>query len=810
MTRSRPIAAWIRSARRIPALSLAYGIAVSTAALAVYALPASAAPAPARPVPGHPAPPTAVRVPALAHDERSITVVWEKPAQHADIVDYEVYLDGRPIGRSSRNPGSPARAYIDRFYAYPGSAQQVRAVMNTFTATGLKPATRYRLTVRSLDRAGHESRDSEPVTQSTTGVPKVFNVAGYGAVGDGTTLNTAAIQRAIDACTPGGKVLIPAGVFKTGAIWLKSDMTLEVARGATLLGSENAEDYPYDYLLYDYSTDKRFYSLINAHTYDYGSIRDIRIVGEGTIDGNGWKQAGPDPDGFPVSLPSSSGTVSTNGVLARAQTARAQQLGSGSPYGTRSNLITLRGVRNVYYGGFTAVNPSQHTIVNVHSDNVTVNGVRMLTQGVNNADGIEFIHGDGLIVINNVFDTGDDDMNFAAGLGAAAGHDPPTRNAWISGNYFRKGHGAVVAGSHTGAWIENIVAEDNVVDGTDVGLRMKTDPHNGGGGRHVLFRDNAIRGVVNQAFIFTSAYADPGAAIMVEPAATAARFHDVVVEHVSVDGTGKEAINVLGVPDGVHGDLHFTDVRFINARPTSIQYLRDSSFTDVVFDNTPDPWQIGNSSGLTFGGRSTATRVTVDASARPAWPGGAALAATADDTSATLRWPAATDNVAVAGYRVYAGSLPVAVTPSLTYRVAGLSPALRYDLRVEALDATGNPTRTALRARVRTAGQPDRVAPTVPADPGALELVPGSLGSTWLRLRWSPASDRYGVDRYVIFANGTEVATFAGTATLGTVTRLRPGTSYSFTIAALDASGNRTRYPAVVTVTTNPPYVIHG
>jgi exo-poly-alpha-galacturonosidase len=753
-----------------------------------------------------PAAPGDVRVPALAYDEHSITLVWEKPREHAGIVDYRVYLDGRPIGLAGDAATSPAKPYLDKFYADPANAGQVRTVMDTFTATGLAPSTRYRFTVRSVDAAGRESPDSAPVSQSTTAVPRVFDVADYGAVGDGATVNTAAIQRAIDACTPGGKVRIPAGVFKTGAIWLHSDMTLEVAAGATLLGSDNAADYPYNYLLYDYSTDARYYSLINAHTYDYGSLRNIRIVGPGTIDGNGWKQAGPDPDGFPVALPSSSTTVATNGILARAQVAAAIAAGSASSYATRSNLITMRGVTNVYYGGFTAVNPSQHTLVNLHSDNVTVNGVRLLTEGVNNADGIEFTHGNGLTVVNNVFDTGDDDMNFAAGLGAGAAGDPPTRNAWIADNYFRKGHGAVVLGSHTGAWIENIEAEDNVIDGTDVGLRMKTDPNNGGGGRDVLFRDNAIRSVTAQAFIFTSAYSDPNAAIVVEPAATRAQFRDVVVEHVTVDGTGSQAISVIGVPDQYHQGLHFTDVRFLHAKPTAISYLRDSTFTDVVFDNTPNPWVITNSTGLSFRGAGTTTPVSVDAAAGPAWPSGAAATVSLDGTAATVGWPAASDNVAVTGYLIRSGDTVLAQVPgdARSATVAGLSPALRYDLRVRAVDATGN-VADGPAVRFTTGGAPDAVAPLAPAD-DAVALIPGGLGTTWARVRWAPASDAYGIDHYAVEVNGVAVATAPGTANTFTLTRLRPATPYAVTVAAVDASGNTTAYRGVLSVTTNPPY----
>ncbi len=72
-----------------------------------------------------------------------------------------------------------------------------------------------------------------------------YNILSYGAVADGVTLNSAAIQAAIDDCAAhgGGRVVIPTGVFKSGTIWLKSNVELHLEMGATLLGSENIHDY---------------------------------------------------------------------------------------------------------------------------------------------------------------------------------------------------------------------------------------------------------------------------------------------------------------------------------------------------------------------------------------------------------------------------------------------------------------------------------------------------------------------------------------------------------------------------------------
>jgi exo-poly-alpha-galacturonosidase len=754
-----------------------------------------------------PAPPTGLRVPPLAYDATSITLAWEKPASHADIADYDVYENGQFIGSANAANTSQAKHYIDEFYADPANSQQVRTVEDNFTATGLKPGTRYRFTVRSVDAAGIQSRDSLPVIAATTAMPKACDITGHGAVGDGSTVNTQAIQATIDSCPAGGEVVVPPGTFVTGAIWLKSDMTLDIAKGATLLGSANADDYPYHFRYYDYSNDQRFYGLINAHTYDYGSLSNIRIVGEGTIDGNGWKQAGTDSDGFPVSAPSSSSTVETNGILAKAQVDKATELNAVSPYGTRSPLIAARGVNDLYIGGVTEVNPSGHTMMMMHTTNVTVNDVKMETYNINNGDGIDFANSQRLTVINDVFDTGDDSMNFAAGLGAASKRDAPTAGAWISGNYFRHGHGAVALGSHTGAWIENIVAEDNVIDLANIGLRMKTDPANGGGGKNVLFRDNAIKDVAQQAFVFTSAYADPGAAIVVEPAPDAAQFRDITVDNVTVDGTGQQAIQVIGVLAKDHADLHFSNVRFIQAEPTDISYLKDSSFHNVVFDNTPNPWVIAHSTGLSFTGDTTTTAVTADAAAGPGWPAGSSLTTATSDTTATLSWPAAADNAAVASYDIVVDGSPKATVPGSvrSCQLTGLTPAHAYDIRVRATDATGNQA-DGPQARVTTTGTAETVPPVVPSGGDRVAVDPSSVGTTWAKVAWQAATDNYGVDHYDIYVNGERAATVPADTLSHVVGGLRPATGYVFAVRAVDGAGNATAYGTQPQATTADMY----
>ena len=73
----------------------------------------------------------------------------------------------------------------------------------------------------------------------------VYNIMDFGAVGDGVTSCTESIKKAIKKCADngGGKIYVPAGKFLTGAIFLESDMNLYLEAGATLLFSNDIEEY---------------------------------------------------------------------------------------------------------------------------------------------------------------------------------------------------------------------------------------------------------------------------------------------------------------------------------------------------------------------------------------------------------------------------------------------------------------------------------------------------------------------------------------------------------------------------------------
>ncbi|MGC4100811.1 glycoside hydrolase family 28 protein [Ferruginibacter sp.] len=118
---------------------------------------------------------------------------------------------------------------------------------------------------------------------------KKYNIAEHGAVADGTTLNTKAIQAVIDECAKkGGTVVVPKGEFLTGSLFLKPGVNLEIQEGGVLKGSTNIADYPTAMTRVEGHFEPWPAALLNGDKVDH-----LRITGAGTLDGNGapfWKE----------------------------------------------------------------------------------------------------------------------------------------------------------------------------------------------------------------------------------------------------------------------------------------------------------------------------------------------------------------------------------------------------------------------------------------------------------------------------------------------------------------------------------------
>lgn len=150
-------------------------------------------------------------------------------------------------------------------------------------------------------------------------------------------------------------------------------------------------------------------------------------------------------------------------------------------------------------------------------------------------------------------------------------------------------------------------------------------------------------------------------------------------------------------------------------------------------------------------------------------------------TSISLSWSGSTDDTAVKGYQVYRDGKKIITTSKTTFTNSELVPGRKYTYAVKAYDAAGNISPASADVEVGT--YPDCQAPSVPGN-----LTISSPGYTSIVVSWSPSTDNTSVKGYVIYRNGSKVATTS--ATSYTVKGLLPGTTYSFYVKAYDIAGN--------------------
>jgi len=494
-----------------------------------------------------PSAPGNVMVPPLATTSTATTIIWSKPSSYSTVASYNVYKNGALLGNTSK-----------LFYAVSGLGA------NTSTS----------FFVRSKDTSGVESSNSNTVTVSTPSAPTVVNVTAspYSAVGDGSKLNTAAIQAAINACPSGGTVLIPSGTFKSGAIFLKSNMTLQV--DGTLKGSDAIADYPFTSRRFPYYPNGNYMGLVNAYTTTYGSISNVRIVGKGTIDG---------------------GSYSSGAALTTLGSAESSAKGDTA----RGDLITIKGVNGLYLGGgVTVVHPAEHAIFVSYSSNITVSGINVSTYGIHNGDGIDLATSDNGYVFNSTFDNGDDCVNFNAGTSAPGViENRSLSNVRVFNITAKRGHGGVVFGSFTAGWIRNILVEDSTFDGTDIGLRFKTGSDRGGGATQVTARDLIIKNIGTDAISFDSNYP---AGTGYTPASSPGVFQNVTLTNITVSTAKGYGIWIHALSNARDSAINLTNITLSSTKGASIDQFTNSIFNKVSFSSNTQSkvWTVANTTNF--------------------------------------------------------------------------------------------------------------------------------------------------------------------------------------------------------------------
>ena len=387
----------------------------------------------------------------------------------------------------------------------------------------------------------------------------VFNVRDYGAMGDGTTLDTAAIQKAIDACSAagGGVVDFPPGIYLSQPIVIHGRTTVKLNTGATLQATTNYTDFMKTPGVWftGHSNDDFIPFILGTN------LTDVTITGGGTIDGGGAVWWG------------------------EAETARERVPGYPLP---RPNLMRLVNCKTLRVENIRLQNSPKANLELIECDGVVCSNVTIVNPARSaNTDGINPIDSKDVLITKCSFDTGDDDIAIKA-QHKVKGRTFACDNITVTDCTFQYGHGMSI-GSETSGGVRNVLVKDCTFENTENGLRVKSARGKGGLVEGVLFEDITMTNV-DPAITFTCYYTFNSAQDPVQKAvpdddsrqpvtAKTPVFRDIRVRNVTAT-CQRGAGMIVGLPE-----KYITDVVFENVNISAVSGMKIERASGIEFKN---------------------------------------------------------------------------------------------------------------------------------------------------------------------------------------------------------------------------------
>ena len=405
-----------------------------------------------------------------------------------------------------------------------------------------------------------------------------------GADASGKKLNTVLINKTIDKLNAkgGGTLFFPAGTYLTGAIKLKSNITIELEAGAILLFSDNFDDYlPYVEMRHEGIMMRSFSPLIYAV-----DAENITIKGEGKIDGQGKKWW---DEFFKVII-----DLKNNGKrdINKYQTMwdkenDAKVIGSeiNKDYSEslqrrffRPPFIQPIRCKNVRIEGITIVNSPFWTVNPEFCENVTIDRVSINNPPSPNTDGINpescrYVH-----ISNCHISVGDDCITLKSGrdlqgrkLGWA------NENITITNCTMLAGHGGVVIGSEMSGSVRNVTISNCVFDGTDRGIRIKSTRGRGGVVENIRVSNIVMRNIQREAIILDLKYSNMPEEPVSERTPIFRNIH--ISDLIGVDV--KIPIYIRGLAESPISNISFSNINIDGKQKSFFENCNNIKMTNV-------------------------------------------------------------------------------------------------------------------------------------------------------------------------------------------------------------------------------------
>jgi len=458
-----------------------------------------------------------------------------------------------------------------------------------------------------------------PVLVPPTFPEKDFNIKDFGAVGDGIFKNTEAFRQAIEECAAngGGRVIVPAGLWLTGPIQLKSNVNLHLLPGSHIQFTADFDDYPLIESNWEGLNQYRCMSPISGF-----DLENIAITGSGVIDGAGdaWRYVKK----FKMTENQWKALIKSGGVLNEKGTEwwPSQEAYEGSikvPEMLKNKhlytkedfekykdfhrpvLLNLVRCKNILLDGPTFQNSPAWNIHPLLCENLIVVNINVRNPWYSqNGDGIDVESCKNVLIYNCKFDVGDDALCMKAGRDKE-GRDRgiPTENVVIRDCIVYHGHGGFTIGSEMSGGVRNIKISNCNFIGTDIGLRFKSTRGRGGIVENIWIEDIYMKDIPTDALSFNMFYGGfaptedrsfeemSRTAQVFEVTEETPIFRKIYMNNIYCNGA-KDAVVLQGLPEMTIKDIELNNIIMTAERGISMYDAEDIKITNVVI-SSPDP-----------------------------------------------------------------------------------------------------------------------------------------------------------------------------------------------------------------------------
>ncbi|MDR1716141.1 MAG: glycoside hydrolase family 28 protein [Prevotella sp.] len=450
-----------------------------------------------------------------------------------------------------------------------------------------------------------------PVIQHPVFPSNKVSITDFGGVADGITLNTEAFAKAIDALSKkgGGTLFVPSGVWYTGPIVFKSNINLHLEKGALILFSADFNLYPLVNTVFEGLDTRRCQSPISGR-----NLENIAITGKGSINGSGeawrplkkskvteihWKKVitsggvvKDDNYWFP-SKGSLKGLEISDMNVPRQDLTEAEWMEIKDFL--RPVMVSFIECKNVLLEGVLFENSPSWNIHPLMCENVILDNVMVRNPGyAQNGDGLDLESCKNSIIVNSIFDVGDDAICIKSGKDEdGRRRNRPTENVLIDNCKVFQGHGGFVVGSEMSGSVRNILVSNCQFLGTDVGLRFKSCRGRGGVVENIYIRDINMFDIATESFLFDLYYGGKSAVESLEDGdtipvtstilavdETTPAFKNIYVKNL-VSRNARRAMFFNGLPEMKIENINVEDVTITANIGAELVESKDIHFKNV-------------------------------------------------------------------------------------------------------------------------------------------------------------------------------------------------------------------------------------